>query len=570
VVLALAACCSAAGAARAQDRPGQPIPFSAGPDSIARVLRGSLPMIRFSTGPMQRTFVDAAEPPRGPIAQKPFTPLDPARAYRLRRAVAAREQGRLAGSRDSLRQLLTEVPHHPLLLTELGKTLIAQSDFAGVQSLARAERSTQKDSLLLGRELALAEERLGRQTQAAQVVVEAWSQTSSESEWANQTLARLLNADSRAVREALRRALTHDPGRADLTLGLARLEWRAGDGAALRDVLGAADHSVSGPSLRFSFAEELLRGGAPRDSAAALDILGDVAADRTLNAASRLNAAQRAWDLDQTRGAAVGAAPGLAKALADLPGEQWNASFALALARSLRAGGHTQEARALLDANQNHAASGDLALERALTELRDGPPERALPALEKMATQSPEGAFDYAEGLFFAGNTDSALAQYRRIGDDPNGIAAGAALQRVYLIEDADPKSALPEVAHACYESWRGNHRAAAAIADSLYRRLPRRALWANTALMLSDERAEAGDNTLALAPLLAVADSLPDDRLAPLARQKAGDLYHQRLHDDAQAIAQYELCLTRYPRAWNAPEVRRALERLRGGPRRL
>ncbi|HVP70051.1 MAG TPA: hypothetical protein VMS45_01930, partial [Gemmatimonadaceae bacterium] len=56
-------------------------------------------------------------------------------------------------------------------------------------------------------------------------------------------------------------------------------------------------------------------------------------------------------------------------------------------------------------------------------------------------------------------------------------------------------------------------------------------------------------------------------DRLAPLARQRAGDLYRDRLHDQAGAIAQYEACLTRYPRAWNAPEVRRSLERLRREP---
>ena len=33
---------------------------------------------------------------------------------------------------------------------------------------------------------------------------------------------------------------------------------------------------------------------------------------------------------------------------------------------------------------------------------------------------------------------------------------------------------------------------------------------------------------------------------------------------DDARALAQYEECLARYPKAWNAPEVRRAVETLR------
>jgi len=59
------------------------------------------------------------------------------------------------------------------------------------------------------------------------------------------------------------------------------------------------------------------------------------------------------------------------------------------------------------------------------------------------------------------------------------------------------------------------------------------------------------------------VCDSLADDRLAPLARQRAGDAYSQ-LGDDTHALAQYEECLARYPRAWNSAEVRRRVERLR------
>ena len=66
------------------------------------------------------------------------------------------------------------------------------------------------------------------------------------------------------------------------------------------------------------------------------------------------------------------------------------------------------------------------------------------------------------------------------------------------------------------------------------------------------------------MAPLLALANDHPGDRLAPLARQRAGDLYFLRLKDGTAAIAQYEECVTRYPRSWNAAEVRRKLELLR------
>jgi hypothetical protein len=63
---------------------------------------------------------------------------------------------------------------------------------------------------------------------------------------------------------------------------------------------------------------------------------------------------------------------------------------------------------------------------------------------------------------------------------------------------------------------------------------------------------------------LLALAEGLPNDRLAPLARQRAGDVYRNAYHDDAKALAQYEECLARYPKAWNAPEVRRRVEALK------
>ena len=66
------------------------------------------------------------------------------------------------------------------------------------------------------------------------------------------------------------------------------------------------------------------------------------------------------------------------------------------------------------------------------------------------------------------------------------------------------------------------------------------------------------------MAKFVAAVGARARPRLAPLARQKAGDLYLARLHDEAHAIEQYEECLARYPRAWNAPEVRRRLDQLR------
>ena len=88
--------------------------------------------------------------------------------------------------------------------------------------------------------------------------------------------------------------------------------------------------------------------------------------------------------------------------------------------------------------------------------------------------------------------------------------------------------------------------------------------LWAQASLVLARLDEATGDGKAALSPLLAVAEQLPDDRLAPLARQRAGDVYRLWYKDHAKALAQYEECLARYPKAWNTPEVRRWVEILR------
>src|SRR5262249_24040657 len=146
----------------------------------------------------------------------------------------------------------------------------------------------------------------------------------------------------------------------------------------------------------------------------------------------------------------------------------------------------------------------------------------------------------------------------------PGAAHADAALDRLYLIEDARPREALQPYARASYERWRGNPRTAAAIADSLFRVLPRGPLCARSAILLSELAQDLGLSREALAPLYTVADSLPADRLAPLARKRVGDLYRGPLKDPAKALHAYEECLARYPRSWLSPEVRRIVEDLR------
>jgi len=521
-------------------------------------------MRRVAPGLFVMGSADEYEPP--PASQRPIPPLPPAQATRLRQAQALRASGRLEQARTTLAPLLADAAHHPAVVTEQARLLLAREDYAAVERLGRAERAAQRDSLLVTRELALALERLGRPRDAAEVALQSWLASPREAEWAQETVLRLAPADVRGVREVVRRAVAARPGQADLVRARAILDWRAGDLPSAIQALQRAGRGGPGQSpLLWDFAQQLISTGASRDSGAAAEALTALAGDGRFDENWRLTAGRRAWALQSARGAEDEAAPALNRALRGVPTARWPADFLVAIARGLREGGHTDEARGLLRSGAvPPAAVPRIGLEEALADLRDGPPERALPRLAALAGASPECAWRYAEALFFTGRSDSALALYQRIAADPQGPFSGAALERAYLIEDADPRDALPVFGRIAYEEWRDDHRHALALTDSLAQALPRGALWAQATLLLAGHRDAAGDARGALAALLAVADSLPDDRLAPLARQRAGDLYLTRLKDERAALAQYEECLARYPRAWNAPEVRRAAERLR------
>jgi tetratricopeptide (TPR) repeat protein len=500
-----------------------------------------------------------------PVSQRPVPALTPDQYGRLEQARAFRQNRLHDRARGVLEPLLREVPHHALVLGESARLLLARGDAAGVDRLARTERAATRDSLLLGREAIEALETLDRAREATRVAVEMWLAAPDESDWAQATITRLLAADAKGVVDAVRRVAAARPDRTDLARGLARLEWRAGDPVAARRTLAALDRVAPRPPSRWGFAEELLRTQAPADSVIAADVLVDLAGETAVDAAYRLTAARRALEVMTARGREIEGVPALARALGDIGADRWPTELLVSVVRGLRRAGLTREARALIEPLGEARPRGpELELERALTDLRDGPPGRALPALEVLAVNSTEAAFRLAEALFFDGRTDSALAWYGRVSSDPASPFAGPALERLYLIEDANPPAVVPAFGRLAYEEWRGERRFAARLADSLVRALPRGPMWAHAAIALAVQRVALDEPRAALEPLLALADSLPEDRLAPLARQRAGDIYLDQLRDDVRATAQYEECLARYPRAWNAPEVRRRLEQLR------
>ncbi len=184
------------------------------------------------------------------LSQRPAPPLTDAQRARLQQALGFAASGFPEKALPLLQLLLTEVPHHAIVLTEMARVENTLEDFVVVEKLGRAERLAQKDSILLGRELSQALERMGRPREAAQVAIEAWVASPIELEWAKAVVTRAADSDPRAVREIVRRAATLRPERTDLARLGARLEWQLGDLRSALRMLAAAERSEARPRLR--------------------------------------------------------------------------------------------------------------------------------------------------------------------------------------------------------------------------------------------------------------------------------------------------------------------------------
>lgn len=491
--------------------------------------------------------------------------LSAAQAERLRRAMELRLSGLPDRARDTLALLLRDVPHHPMAVTELARVHGARGDWNALAALGRNERLFHKDSLLVSRELALALERLGRVRDAAQIAAESWAASPREGSWAQNRMLALSPADPRGVAETLRGAVARRPGRADMAGTLAVMLSHMNQPVESARVLAAADRATYRPPLRQRFADEALANHTPSDSLAALEALVSLAADSSFLRTLRVNAAEQAFGAATAGGTRAAMAPRLVSALSGVAPRFWGGNLLMGLARALRESGRTAEANALLEREPDLAARvPELAQERLLARLRQGPPEAVIPPMDSLARRWPAGMFMLAEAEFFSGSYDSALAHYDRVARDPEAADQLLALERYYLIDEDSKDPALAALGRQAYAVWRGDAALARAIADSLHRAIPGDSRYrASAALAASAARAEQRDLGGALAAALAVADSLPADRLAPVARQRAGELL-LKMNDPRRALAQFEECLARYPRAWNAPEVRRRVERLR------
>jgi tetratricopeptide (TPR) repeat protein len=545
--------------------------------------RAAVAVALLATGASQAFAQPAARadrrvpPPAGPVliqsvtgpaairSQRVVEPLPHALDQRLQRAMDLRASGLPDRARDTLLVLLRLVPHHPAIVTELGRTHLAREDWPSLERLAAGERMAQRDSALLAQELCTALERLGRPREAMRVAAQAWVASQAEGVWAAGLFFRLAPVDARLAVGLLESAAGPRPWRSDLSVGLARLHALAGRPDDAMRVLSDTERRSGRSGLRVMFADEALRSARPADTTAALAVLADLAADPDRRQDERLVSGRRAWSVATASGREAEWVARIAAALRPIPGERWGSDLLLGIVRALHRTGLAAEARALLAANPGlERRMPELALEQALAVAREGEFERAIPLLDSLAREWPAARFMLGEVQFFSGALDSAHANFDRVSARPEDPDAGAALDRLYLLEERPAAPARALLGRVAYERWRGARATALRLADSLWRaQSPHGDYAAHVGIELAALRSESGDARGALVPLLVIADSLAGDRLAPLARQRAGDAY-TALGDDRSALAQYEECLARYPRAWNSAEVRRRVERLR------
>ena len=238
------------------------------------------------------------------------------------------------------------------------------------------------------------------------------------------------------------------------------------------------------------------------------------------------------------------------------------------------------------DLRQSDLSEGMLArveYEQGLSALRGGNLEEAQTRLESARQHAAAddvrapATFALAEARFYAADFEQAFELYDEFANryfrDKN---TNDALERIYLLESGSPLGGgvqrapgLEALARGLYAENRSLWEVAAdlardAEAEARLAEQVESPVRAHAILLLSRAEEMRGFPEAALAAALQMAESLPEARLAPVGRKRAGDLYMDQGQLD-EALYQYEELVSRYPDSWLAPEVRRLITELRG-----
>jgi len=466
----------------------------------------------------------------------------------------------------------------------------------------------------------------GKIAEARTRALAAWEASPEQASWARVRLEQWSDGDVAGLARDVSKLASKRPERTDLALEAARFEAAAGksevaiarieraesaaakaSAAATKDG-GAAPIDASPPgSLLWQLALSLRSrdevSGRAADSALVALATGPYDADLKERAVSRLFEDREAltgpggeWMEGSIRFLQPDQAPparpsataerdrllALEKVWRGLPADAENVRRGLDLADRLERAGATDAARRV--ARDASALAGTvpgaaddpevaqrLALAAGEEALVRGDLSAATRAFDAVSAGSgldalrEEATFLACEARFYAGAFDTAAAGYDAFARAwPGSVHANDALERAYLIENGGPTApGLAAFADASRLARTGKPDEALVRAKEAQVAAAGGPAWSHAALLVASLLETKGDLAGAVAVTREVPKVAPDDRLAPTAMRKTGDLL-LAAGDQPAALAQYEELLVRYPRSWLAPETRRRVQSLR------
>ncbi len=203
--------------------------------------------------------------------------------------------------------------------------------------------------------------------------------------------------------------------------------------------------------------------------------------------------------------------------------------------------------------------------------LRLGRFDEAGTAYEEVAPLSvdPEevekAAFEMAEVQFFRGDFDSAMVLYQDMAQThPRSLLADDAAGRYIMLNKYQALGGGAAVQALGRMDWAraaGDTAVVDSVADLLIATYPGGELAAEALLAKADV---AATPEAALGYLDRLVDEYKDDRRAPVALMRGGNLLLERLDRSGEALVRFESILTDYPESLEAPEARRLVEKLR------
>jgi tetratricopeptide (TPR) repeat protein len=180
----------------------------------------------------------------------------------------------------------------------------------------------------------------------------------------------------------------------------------------------------------------------------------------------------------------------------------------------------------------------------------------------------PEAHYMAAEVSFFMGETDSALSLYSTLAaDHPDWELANDAIDRMFLLqEQAGQTDNRPLALYATGELLATIDKPDSALGyiNLLVESFPESPLVDDALLRSVDLYLNLGEVDLALSACSTVAESFAEERLAPLAREKLGDIWWEQRGDGAKALEEYLKGLDEFPDSLVAARVRDKVARLR------